>query len=178
MKYVAFLRGINVGGNNKVPMSELKSCFESLGFSDVSTYINTGNVIFETKRTSEPSLVKKIENGLLKTLGLPVRVVVREQKNIAKIAKAIPKDWENDKVQKTDILFLWDDYANKNSLKLIKAEAKIDNLKYVDGAIFWNVIRKNYNKSGMRNFIGTELYKNMTARNVNTVRKLAVLMRD
>ena len=89
----------------------------------------------------------------------------------------IPDNWDN-KTHKTDILFLWDNYANKKSLGLIEPKEGIDNLVYVDGAIVWNLNRKNYAKSAMNKFIGTELYKNMTARNVNTVRKLVSLMND
>ena len=176
MKYVALLRGINVGGNNKVSMTKLKDCFERLDFKDVSTYINSGNVIFETTLKTETAIVKKIEEAIVETFKFPVRVVIRSQENIKKIAAAIPKSWENNDKQKSDILFLWEKYKSKKSLGLIEAKTGIDALKYSDGAIFWNVDRKNYTKSGMGNFIGTELYKNMTARNVNTVRKLAALM--
>lgn len=177
MKYVALLRGINVGGNNKVPMSELKTCVEELGFENVSTYINSGNVIFEADKTKESDLALKIEKAIHVHFGFPVQVVVRSQKNIEKVAKTIPEDWEND-IHKTDILFLWDEYASKKSLRLIEPKEGIDNLIYTNGAIVWNLDRKNYSKSAMNRFIGTELYKNMTARNVNTVRKLFDLMKD
>lgn len=178
MKYVALLRGINVGGNNKVPMAELTACFEQLGFTSVSTYINSGNVLFETKLKTKSRIVEKTEKGIAETFGFPVRVVVRTQRNIEKIAKTIPKNWTNDREQKSDVLFLWDDYTDKKSLKLLQTNDLVDTLIYVDGAIVWNLKKKDYSKSGMNNFIGTELYKNMTARNVNTVRKLATLMKE
>jgi uncharacterized protein (DUF1697 family) len=60
MKYIALLRGINVGGNHKVEMKNLKALFESLGFSDVSTYINSGNVIFESNEERSVVLEKII----------------------------------------------------------------------------------------------------------------------
>jgi uncharacterized protein (DUF1697 family) len=85
--------------------------------------------------------------------------------------------WANDAEQKTDVLFLWDDFDDKKSLTLIKTTPKVDTLKYVAGAIVWNVKRDDYTKSGMNKFIGTLVYKNMTARNVNTVRKLGELMK-
>ena len=176
MKYVALLRGINVGGNNKVEMGSLKACFEALGFLDVSTYINSGNVIFTTKKTSESKLASGIEQAIEKTFDFPVRTVVRTAANIEKVAKAIPDKWTNDKEQKTDVLFLWDDFDSKDSLKLIVTNAKVDTLKYVDGAIIWHLEKKHYSKSGMKKFIGTPVYKNMTARNANTVRKLAELL--
>lgn len=175
MKYVALLRGINVGGNNKVPMKELQQCFEDAGYDDVQTYINSGNVIFNTKKIDEVRLAAAIEGAIEKWFGFGVRVVVRTGRDIQKIAAAIPADWEN-KTHKTDILFLWDGYASKSSVKLINPKKGIDTLIYVDGAIVWHLDRNAYGKSAMNNFIGTELYKNMTARNVNTVRKLAGLL--
>lgn len=176
MKYVALLRGINVGGNNKVEMKKLKNVFEALGFKNVSTYINSGNVVFETNETEVVKIVEKIEQAILKKFKLTIRVVVRDAKNIAKVIKAIPKDWVNDKEQKSDVLFLWEEYCTKASLKLIKVNPKVDTLKYVEGAILWHVNKKDYGQSGMNKFIGTKVYKNMTARNVNTVKKLANLM--
>lgn len=171
-KYIALLRGINVGGNSKVEMPRLKKVFEELGFSGVSTYINSGNVIFETNKDDDVSLVvKKIEKALLEIFGFKIRIVVRDIKNIQKLCKDIPAEWKNDEDQKTDILFLWDEFDNKKSIDLIKTTS-VDNLKYTDGAIIWNIKRVDQNKSGMKKFIGTEVYKNMTARNVNTVRKL------
>jgi uncharacterized protein (DUF1697 family) len=172
-KYVALLRGINVGGNNKVEMKKLKAVFENIGFQHVSTYINSGNVIFETDKTD---LEKMIETALHKNFNFPIRVVVRDAENIQKVCAALPNNWTNDTEQKTDILFLWDHYDNKKTIELIKT-TDVDTLMYVSGAILWNVARTNYNKSGMHTFIGSEVYKHMTARNVNTVRKLKSLLK-
>jgi uncharacterized protein (DUF1697 family) len=171
-KYVALLRGINVGGNNKVEMLKLKKVFESLGFEHVSTYINSGNVIFETdKKDLEPL----IEKTLKKVFGFELRIVIRDAKNIKKLCNDIPKSWLNDTDQRTDVLFLWDEFNSKKSVPLIKT-TEVDTLKYIDGAIVWNVKRKDVTKSGLKKFIGTLLYKNMTARNINTVRKLNELL--
>ena len=172
MKYVALLRGINVGGNNKVSMQEVKRVFEKLGFVNVITYINSGNVIFESAKKD----FSKIEPVLKKNFGFAIPVVVRDVKSIKKICNEIPFDWKNDLDQKTDVLFLWDEFDSKKSVDLIKINKEVDILKYVPGAIIWHVERKNYTKSGMNKFIGTVVYKNMTARNVNTVRKLVELM--
>jgi uncharacterized protein (DUF1697 family) len=175
-RYVALLRGINVGGNNKVEMPKLKTLFEELGYKNVFTYINSGNVIFESSKT--PSLITKdIEKGIEKKFGFPVRIVLRDSKNIQKLCEEIPKKWSNDIDQKTDVLFLWDEFNNKKTLDLILKNPEVDNLKYIEGAIIWNINRKHYSKSKMHKFIGTEVYKHMTARNVNTVRKLAELMK-
>lgn len=171
--YVALLRGINVGGNNRVEMSKLKKVFESLGFENVSTYINSGNVIFQTDVKETEALIEK---ALKKAFGFEIRVVVRDAKNIKKLCKDIPQEWQNDTEQRTDVLFLWDAFDTKKSLDLVKT-TDVDTLRYIDGALVWNVRRADVAKSGMKKFIGTVVYKNMTARNINTVRKLNELLK-
>lgn len=172
MRYVALLRGINVGGNNKVPMFELKALFEELGFTDVQTYINSGNVIF----TGNKSLLRKVEPAFVKQFGFSIKFLFIDQNKLQKIHDTIPIDWTNDAEQKTDVWFLWDDFANKSSLELLSIREGIDSVQYIEGAIIWHVLKKNYSKSGMNDVIRTKLYKNLTARNVNTVRKLIQLL--
>jgi uncharacterized protein (DUF1697 family) len=100
--YVALLRGVNVGGRGKVDMRELKKQVESLGCTDVSTYINSGNVILRDRRAAS-TLTRALE----KELGR--RVAVRSLAQIRALCKRIPDDWGNDKDQKTDIGFALDD---------------------------------------------------------------------
>jgi uncharacterized protein (DUF1697 family) len=176
-RYVALLRAINVGGNNRVEMKKLKEVFESLGCTNVSTYINSGNVIFSSTN-DEASLRNTIEQALEKSFSFTIPTLIRTKKNIQKVCAAIPDDIHNDDTMKADVLFLWDEYANKKTCKLITIKEEVDTLVYVDGAIIWTVSRENYTRSGMNKFIGTEVYKNMTARNVNTVRKLNQLLQN
>lgn len=176
MKYVALLRGINVGGNNKVEMPQLKKVFEHLGFTNVLTYINSGNVIFESNEKKIDHLTDEIEKALKKKWGFPIKIVLREGNAFKKCIKGIPTRFKNDDEQKTDILFLWSDFDSKLSLKLIHTNPDVDFLLYLPGAIVWNVQRALYKKSGMNKFVGTVVYKHMTARNINTVRKLGELL--
>ena len=99
--YVALLRGVNVGGRGKVDMRELKKQVESLGCSDVSTYINSGNVIFRDRRTAS-TLTRELEAALGR------RVAVRSLAQVRALCKRIPSEWTNDKEQKTDIGFALD----------------------------------------------------------------------
>lgn len=168
-KYIALLRGINVGGNNKVEMKRLKTVFEQLGFTNVSTYINSGNVVFES--SSKP-ISKDIENAIQAEFGFAVPTLVRSTENLITLVKAIPDDWTNDTNQKTDVLFLWEEYDSAKTLDLITTNPDVDVLQYIEGCIVWHVDRTVYNKSGMHKFVGTQVYKHMTARNINTVRKL------
>ncbi len=175
--YVALLRGINVGGNKKVEMARLRAVFEQLGCKNVSSYINSGNIIFSCTQSQIKKLTPSLDSLLLKEFGFEIRTVIRDRQNIQKLAQEIPPEWKNDGVQKTDVLFLWDEYANEKSLKLLSINPDFDSLKYIDGSIVWNLEVRHYSQSGMGKLIGTVLYKHMTARNVNTVRKLAQLMK-
>ena len=109
MRYVALLRGINVGGNAVVSMKDLKSCFERLGLRDVTTYINSGNILFSDSRTSVSALAEHIETGIKKYCRMDIRVVVKSKDDIARICEALPEDWVTDKTMRTDVMFLWDD---------------------------------------------------------------------
>lgn len=177
MKYVALLRGINVGGNNKVEMGRLKSTCESLGLKNVQTYINSGNVLFESSK-NENQLEKIIADAIKKEFHLAVPVVVRSNNTMSKLEKEIPKSWTNDAEMKTDVLFLWDEVNDKSILEKIVIKPEIDSVMYIDGAVVWNVKRKDVTKSGLIKIVGTDIYKNVTIRNINTVRKLNELMRD
>lgn len=140
-----------------------------MDFSNVSTYINSWNVIFSSKNDD----FSKIEEKLKETFWFDIPIIIRGIENIIQLTEQIPPEWKNDTGQKTDVLFLAPRYENEKSLKLIKTTPEVDHLRYIEWAIVWNIDRNSYNKSGMHTFIGTTLYKNMTARNINTVRKLA-----
>lgn len=176
MTYLALLRGINVGGNGTVPMDALKDCLVKLGYENVRTYINSGNVLFDTAVTDQSELANTIGLALLETFDFPITVIIRSEKELKKIAKAIPSHWQNNDEQKTDVLFLLPDYDSPKTKAKIATTPGVDALIYTKGALIWNVSKDQYNKSGMRKFIGSVVYKNMTARNVNTVRKLASLV--
>lgn len=174
MKYIALLRGINVGGNRKVEMKKLKSLFEKLGYQNVSTYINSGNVIFESTRSKEV-LTQEIVKNLKKEFGFEIQTLLKTAKEMKKIAKAIPAEWQNDAKQKTDVAYLFEDADSKKTLNELPINKDYINILYVKGAVIWNVNRKNYNKSRLNKVIGHKIYQSMTVRNVNTARFLGGL---
>jgi uncharacterized protein (DUF1697 family) len=106
MKYVALLRGINAGKNRRIDMKELKSIFESIGCENVSTYINSGNVIFESN-LDKIDIQNKIELVLNEKFEFNVPTLVKTKQELEKIADLIPEDWANDSAQKTDVAFLF-----------------------------------------------------------------------
>lgn len=178
MVYVALLRGINVGGNNKIEMAKLKLVFEALGFLNVKTFIASGNVIFSAGSEDSAALCKKIESAITKKFDIDVRVLLRDIKSIGKIVRALPDAWVNNANMKCDVMFLWESIDQKNILKELPINPKIEDVKYVPGAVLWRIDRTNATKSRMFKIIGTKLYKEMTVRNCNTVRKVYALMQE
>ena len=174
MTYLALLRGINVGGHNKVPMVQLQATFEALGYTNVITYINSGNVLFSDARNI-PELQPAIENALLETFGFTVKALVISKQNLNTIAAALPIAWHNDATMKCDIMFLWAEKNTPSVVNELSAQPGIDSIIYVDGALIWSVPRDQLTKSGLTKLVGTKLYKKMTIRNCNTVRTLAEL---
>jgi uncharacterized protein (DUF1697 family) len=172
VRYVALLRGINVGGHGKVEMSRLKACFDSLGFKDVSTFTNLGNVLFEATVRDRAQRVKKIENAIERETGFRVAVVLRTGAEIARVVKAVPKDWVTDQRMRCDVMFLLPDVDSRSVLKQVPYQPDVEDLKYVPGALVWRIDRADIGKSKVRKVIGSKLYKNLTIRNINTVRKL------
>ncbi|MEC1376051.1 DUF1697 domain-containing protein [Heyndrickxia oleronia] len=176
MVYIALLRGINVGGKNKIDMKVLKQTFEKAGMKDVVTYINTGNIIFSSKGKSQTELSRILEDAIHDDFGLQIKVVVRSIDDVRAIINAIPDTWKNDKDMKSDVMFLWDEIDDESILTKLVIKPIVDTVKYVPGAILWSVDKKNVTQSGMLKIIGSKLYKQVTIRNVNTARKIYELM--
>jgi uncharacterized protein (DUF1697 family) len=176
MIYVALLRGINVGGSNKVEMARLKVTFEELGHINVKTYINSGNVIFQSDITDFKALTQKIEAAIQKDFNLSIRIVLRSLDQVQATVKAMPDSWQNNQEMKCDVMFLWAEVDNKNVLKDLTIKLDHDEVKYIPGSIIWRVDKANVNKSGLLKIVGTPFYKQVTIRNSNTVRKLLALM--
>ncbi len=171
MIYIALLRGINVGGKNIVDMKKLKTTFESLGFTRVTTYINSGNILFEDSAQSQDELAPMIEAAIKRDFQLEIKTIVINSEQLNAICRELPSTWVKSKEMRTDVMFLWEEFDRPNVLSEIQI-TPVDNVKYVPGAILWNVNGEDYSKSGMMKLMGTKLYRNMTIRNVNTVRKL------
>jgi uncharacterized protein (DUF1697 family) len=87
---ISILRGINVGGKRKVPMEALKKCYESLGFQNVKTYIQSGNVIFDYKGGDTQGLAEMLERGIRETFGFEVTVVIRSKEEMLRVIRGFP----------------------------------------------------------------------------------------
>jgi len=176
MRYAALLRGINVGGNNKIEMSRLKASFERAGMRNVRTYLNTGNVAFESGAASRTELTAALESAIREDFSLAIPVLVRSAADVAAILAAVPAHWTNDERMRSEVMFLWDDVDAFDALARLPARPGIDTTIAAPGALLWSVDRGNVTRSGMSKLIGTELYARMTIRNLNTARKMYELM--
>ncbi len=172
MTYVAFLRGVNVGGKSIVSMAAIKEALVALGLSDVRTYINSGNVIFSTRASDVQRLTGRIEKALEQHTGMAIKVLLTDHKTLKKMVDAIPRNWVDDKTMRTYVLLLWKELDDRGILDRLPIKPGVDELKYTPGAVVWRVDRENVGRSQMNRIVGTPLYKKITIRSANTMRKL------
>ena len=176
MRYLALLRGINVGGRTLVKMADLKACFEDLRFAEVSTYIASGNVLFESDEDDAAALAMTIEAAIEQRFELPVKVVVLDQQAYGRIVEAIPKPWIGDDTLRANVAFLRRGTDARQVVRELEPDAAIEEVKPVDGAILWATRRDSLNRSVMRKLIGGAAYKELTVRSLNTTLKLHELL--
>jgi uncharacterized protein (DUF1697 family) len=176
VRYVALLRGINVGGKTLVRMAELKTCFENLGFDGVSTYIASGNVLFGAGEDAAGELATRIEAAIERELGLPVKVVVLDREAYARIVEAIPKSWIGDGTVRANVAFVRPGTDARQLVRELAPDPAIEEVKAVDGAVLWATRRDSLNRSVVRKLIGGTAYKELTIRNLNTTLKLNELL--
>ena len=172
MIYVAFLRGVNVGGKGIVSMAAIKEALVALGLSNVRTYINSGNVIFSTQAADAEKLTARIEKAFEEDTGMAIKVLVMDHKALKKMVDAIPRNWVDDKTMRTYVLLLWKELDDDGILDRLPIKAGVDELRYVPGAVVWRVDRENVGRSHMNRIVGTPLYKKITIRSANTMRRL------
>lgn len=171
-KYVAFLRGINVGGKNKVKMETLREVFSALGFENVKTYINSGNVIFQTAKTGDKNLAAKIETAIEKEFGLKIKTMVRLIDEIENIIENNPfaGEFENDK--DLHVFFLDEEISDEKREQLLSNNSETEKFAACGREIFY-LSRVNFSDSLMsKDYIGKKLKVSATARNWRTVNKI------
>ena len=175
--FVALLRGINVGGNNMINMRALKESFENSGFTHVSTYINSGNVIFTTKEVDPRKLEKKVETVLAKDFQLDGKVVVRSLSEMAALVKSLPSTWTGDSSYKYNVMFLRHTIDSEKILDEMPIRPETEALEYRPGTLLWAAQASQLNQTSMVKLSSRKIFQDMTVRNLNTTRKLYELMK-
>lgn len=171
-RYVAFLRGINVSGQKLIKMELLKAMFEAMGFKNVVTYIQSGNVVFDVKATDTDNLRSKIEKHLLKELGYDVVTIVRSVEDIGTIIGQNPFPvMPLGDTRKLHITMLAAD-ADMEKEPLLKAVLLEDEEMHIIGNTLY-MITHSYGNSKLSNtFIEKKLGLSATTRNWATMNKV------
>ena len=175
--FVALLRGINVGGKNMIKMPALKECFEAEGFENVSTYIQSGNVLFRDTG-SAATLTTRIEKMLGKTFDhYPASVVVRSHTQMRSIVEKAPTGFGADpETYLYDVVFLKPPLTASAALKQVPTNEEVDAVFPARGALYFSRLKSRATSSRMNRIASLAIYKNMTIRNWNTTTRLLQLM--
>ena len=179
-RYVAFLRAINVGGHT-VKMDHLRALFGELGFTDVSTVIASGNVIFHTRSRSPRTLEEQIERQLSKTLGYDVATFVRSAPELAALARYEPfprADLETPGAT-LSVVFFRTPPSDDARQKLLSMRTTTDDFHISEREAYW-LCRTRMSESTVfkKGLLDKVIGIPGTSRNFNTVRKIALLMSE
>lgn len=178
--YVILIRGINVGGKNKIPMAALKKCLEELGFSNVLTYIASGNAIVSSNKNAA-EVQDLIEKALPKNFTLDselIKVLVLTPAQLQAVIQNKPAGFgEEPEKYHSDAIFLMGIDAAQ-AMIVFKPREGVDKVWPGDGVIYSQRLSALRTKSRLGVIVGTPPYKSMTIRNWNTTTKLLELLRQ
>ena len=176
MKYVLLLRGINVGGKNKVAMSDLKDMISKLGYENVITYINSGNIIFDANDNKE--IVRDKLSHMLETFPFSINKVILTQEEYLDEISNLP-EWWSEELFRRDVLF----YSDKVDYSVMKERIKMmplndEMVHFGKRAVFWGKCNeKNYLSTSYHKLLMKEsFYKSITIRNARTFEKIIELL--
>lgn len=174
--YIALLRGINVGGNNIIKMIDLKACFESMGFTDVVTYIQSGNVAFKTSDHNQDRVTDKIEAELARKFDRKLPVVVVSHTQLKKVVDSAPPGFGIDSTTyRYDVMFLKKPYTPSEAIRDIKTKEGVDEVYAGQDVLYFSRLIEKAAHSYLSRIITLPIYKYITIRNWNTTTKLFAL---
>lgn len=175
---VILLRGVNVGGKNKLPMADLRKCLEGLGFSDVSTYIASGNVTLKSDKSPD-EIRNKIEAALVKNFKLDselIKVLVLTHQQLRAVIDSKPKGFgEHPEKYHSDAIFLIDLEVGE-AMSAFNPREGVDKVWPGCGVIYSQRLSAERTKSRLSKIMASPLYKSMTIRNWNTTTRLLAML--
>lgn len=177
VKKIAILRGINVGGKRKILMVDLKLLFEDLGFADIKTYIQSGNVVFiSPNQTTNIEIADKIEKSILERFGFDVPVIVRSANEWQKSVKNNPFYLEKEvDISKLHLTILKEIPGTENRIKVESNNYEPDKFVIRDKDVFIFCEGKYHQSKLTNNFFESKLKVTATTRNWKTVLQLLEL---
>ena len=176
MQYIALLRGVNVGGNNKISMPELKTAFETRGFAHVSTYINSGNVLFTSDCSDIQTLTDMCRTLIQDAFTMDIPVAVISAAAFADAVRNAPDWWNRDKESKHNAIFVIppatteDIYAQAGELK-----PELEQMAFYGRVLFWSAPIATFARTRLTKVVHTSASGSITVRNANTTLKLLAL---
>jgi uncharacterized protein (DUF1697 family) len=177
MNYLALLRGINVGGNTMIRMSELKDCLERAGFADVRTYIQSGNVLFAAAKAATARLAERMEAAIEKKFAMHVAVAVFSEEEWQEVVQRAPKWWGKDKEWKHNLLALLPGTKPREVIEAMGAlKPDIERVAEGPGVIYQSHSIASAGRTTSSKLPSHPLYRRVTIRNYNTTVKLAELL--
>ncbi len=175
-RYLALFRGINVGGKNTIKMNDLKSSFEEMGFINVTTYIQSGNVLFDSNETNQLQLTQQVEKKLSERYNYNSKVVLLTKQALIQIVNAAPQGFgDYPDAFRYDVIFIKQPLTAKEAIMRIKTKEGVDFVTAGEGVLYFSRLSSQSSQSQMTKMIGTAIYKEMTIRNWNTTTKLCEL---
>ncbi|HEY9556220.1 MAG TPA: DUF1697 domain-containing protein, partial [Acidimicrobiales bacterium] len=173
---VALLRGINVGGRNKVPMADLRAALEDDGLQSVRTYIQSGNVLFESDEP-QASLEDRIEAALEGRFGFPILVVVRSHRQLRAVVQKAPEGFgQQPDLYHSDAIFLKAPLTAKQAMRPVVLREGVDQAWPGTGVVYFARLSERRTQSRMSSIIATPEYKLMTIRSWKTTTKLLAML--
>lgn len=178
--YIAFLRGINVGGNTLIKMAELKEALTAAGLANVQTYIQSGNVIFSSGINDTEELAALITSSIQKKFNLQVDVAVFTKAEWQQIIESAPEWWGADPEWKHNLWIMIKPYDMKDVTAAISAlKPEIEAVEPGDGVLYQSLSIKYFGRTTTGSkIVSNPIYKRMTIRNFNTATKLRSLLAE
>lgn len=175
-RFVALLRGVNVGGRNAVAMTELRAAFEADGCRAVSTYIQSGNVLFESD-TPRASLEGNLETMLERRFGIPLVVVLRSDRQLRNVVEDAPDGFGAEpETYHSDVVFLKSPLTSRRAMRVVELREGVDQAWPGAGVLYFARLSARRAQSRMSRIIGTPEYQQMTIRSWTTTTKLLGLL--
>lgn len=179
MKYIALIRGVNVSGKNKLPMAKLKEAFLQNNFTEVKTYINSGNIIFSSEVKSEKLLQNSIAKLIKDHFQITTPVLVLSAQNYIAAVEEAPDWWNKEKDTLHQAIFIIPPHTTKEITSYIeKTQADIERVHLTEKVVFFSAPMKTYTKAKWYNISRTPAFHFVTIRNANTTLKLLSLLQE
>jgi uncharacterized protein (DUF1697 family) len=176
-RYVALLRGINVGGANPILMADLRACFQEAGFGEVATYIQSGNVVFSSSERDAAVLTERIERVLSATFAYEASVVLRSRAQMRAVVQRAPVRFGTEPERyRSDVLFLKAPLTARAAMREVTTREGVDRAWEGPGVLYFDRLTERASQSRLTRIVSLPIYRQLTIRNWNTTTRLLAML--